>query len=381
MLIVADENIPLLDAFFAGFGEIRRVPGRSIDRATVEQADVLLVRSVTNVNRALLEGSKVRFVGTCTIGTDHLDLEYFNEAGITWSSAPGCNARGVVDYVLGSLMTLAEIEGVDLTKRTYGVIGAGEVGGRLINVLKGLGWNVKVCDPPRQAAEGGDYVSLEQIIEQCDVISLHTPLTRSGDGATWHLFDQQRLQQLKPGAWLINAARGPVVDNAALREVLLEREYLQAVLDVWEAEPEVDVALAELCVLATPHIAGYSLDGKQRGTAQIYQAYCEFIGQPANIQLSDLLPVPWLSEVSLHADSDPAWALAMLCRGVYDPRHDDADFRRSLVGNVAEQRAAFDVLRKQYPVRREIEGLKVRIEGASPVLAKIVAALGAIAIP
>ncbi|WP_322844247.1 4-phosphoerythronate dehydrogenase PdxB [Pseudomonas sp. B33.4] len=380
MLIVADENIPLLDAFFAGFGEIRRVPGRSIDRATVEQADVLLVRSVTNVNRALLEGSKVRFVGTCTIGTDHLDLEYFSEAGITWSSAPGCNARGVVDYVLGSLMTLAEIEGVDLTQRTYGVVGAGEVGGRLIKVLKGLGWNVKVCDPPRQAAEGGDYVSLEQIIEQCDVISLHTPLTRSGDGATWHLFEQLRLQQLKPGAWLINAARGPVVDNAALRNVLLDREDLQAVLDVWEAEPEVDVALAELCVLATPHIAGYSLDGKQRGTAQIYQAYCEFIAQPARIQLADLLPSPWLSQVTLHADSDPAWALAMLCRGVYDPRRDDADFRRSLVGNVGEQRAAFDVLRKQYPVRREIEGLKVRIEGASPELARIVAALGAVAV-
>ncbi|GLH40194.1 4-phosphoerythronate dehydrogenase PdxB [Pseudomonas moraviensis] len=380
MLIVADENIPLLDAFFAGFGEIRRVPGRSIDRATVEQADVLLVRSVTNVNRALLEGSKVRFVGTCTIGTDHLDLDYFNEAGITWSSAPGCNARGVVDYVLGSLMTLAEIEGVDLTQRTYGVVGAGEVGGRLIKVLKGLGWNVIVCDPPRQAADGGEYVSLEQIIQQCDVISLHTPLTRSGDDATWHLFDQQRLRQLKQGAWLINAARGPVVDNAALREVLLEREDLQAVLDVWEKEPEVDVALAELCVLATPHIAGYSLDGKQRGTAQIYQAYCAFIGQPADIQLSDLLPAAWLSEVSLHGDSDSAWALAMLCRGVYDPRRDDADFRRSLVGNVAEQRAAFDMLRKQYPVRREIEGLKVRIEGDAPALRQIVEALGAVAV-
>jgi erythronate-4-phosphate dehydrogenase len=380
MLIVADENIPLLDAFFAGFGDIRRVPGRSIDRATVEHADVLLVRSVTNVNRALLEGSKVRFVGTCTIGTDHLDLDYFNEAGICWSSAPGCNARGVVDYVLGTLMTLAEIEGADLTQRTYGVVGAGEVGGRLIKVLKGLGWNVKVCDPPRQAAEGGEYVSLEQIIEQCDVISLHTPLTRSDDSATWHLFDQQRLQQLKQGAWLINAARGPVVDNVALREVLLEREDLQAVLDVWEKEPEVDPALAELCVLATPHIAGYSLDGKQRGTAQIYQAYCAFIGQPAAIALSDLLPATWLSEVSLHGDSDPAWALAMLCRGVYDPRRDDADFRRSLVGNVAEQRAAFDVLRKQYPVRREIEGLKVRIQGNAPGLRQIVEALGAVAV-
>jgi erythronate-4-phosphate dehydrogenase len=380
MLIVADENIPLLDAFFEGFGEIRRVPGRSIDRATVEQADVLLVRSVTNVNRGLLEGSKVRFVGTCTIGTDHLDLDYFERAGITWSSAPGCNARGVVDYVLGSLLTLAEIEGVDLAQRTYGIVGAGEVGGRLVKVLQGMGWNVLVCDPPRQAAEGGDYVSLEQIIEQCDVISLHTPLKKHGAQSTWHLFDKNRLNQLKSGTWLINASRGPVVDNAALRQVLLQREDLQAVLDVWEGEPEVDVALAELCVLATPHIAGYSLDGRQRGTAQIYQAYCDFLGQAAQINLNDLLPAPWLSQVTLNANSDPAWSLAMLCRGVYDPRRDDADFRRSLVGNVNEQRAAFDSLRKHYPLRREIDGLQVRIEGDSPELQKIVAALGATAV-
>jgi erythronate-4-phosphate dehydrogenase len=380
MLIVADENIPLLDAFFEGFGEIRRVPGRSIDRATVEQADVLLVRSVTNVNRALLEGSKVRFVGTCTIGTDHLDLDYFQRAGITWSSAPGCNARGVVDYVLGSLLTLSEIEGADLAQRTYGIVGAGEVGGRLVKVLQGLGWNVLVCDPPRQTAQGGDFVSLEQIIEQCDVISLHTPLKKHGAQSTWHLFDKNRLNQLKPGTWLINASRGPVVDNAALRQVLLQREDLQAVLDVWEGEPEVDVALAELCVLATPHIAGYSLDGRQRGTAQIYQAYCDFLGQPAQISLNDLLPAPWLSQVTLNANSDPAWSLAMLCRGVYDPRRDDADFRRSLVGNVNEQRAAFDSLRKHYPLRREIDGLQVRIEGDSPELQKIVAALGASAV-
>lgn len=155
MLIVADENIPLVDAFFAEFGEIRRLPGRQITRADVHDADVLLVRSVTKVDRDLLEGSAVRFVGTCTIGTDHLALDYFHQEGIQWSSAPGCNARGVVDYVLGSLLTLAEIEGADLNQRTYGVVGAGEVGGRLVNVLKGLGFNVLVCDPPRQAAEGG----------------------------------------------------------------------------------------------------------------------------------------------------------------------------------------------------------------------------------
>ena len=377
MLIVADENIPLLDAFFEGFGEIRRVPGRSIDRATVAQADVLLVRSVTNVNRALLEGSNVRFVGTCTIGTDHLDLDYFKQASIQWSSAPGCNARGVVDYVLGSLQTLAEIEGVELGQRTYGVVGAGEVGGRLVKVLKGLGWNVLVCDPPRQITEDGDYVSLQQIIEQCDVISLHTPLTKSGNGSTWHLLDRQRLEQLKPGTWLINASRGAVVDNAALREVLLARDDLQAVLDVWEGEPEVDVDLADLCVLATPHIAGYSLDGKQRGTAQIYQAFCAHLGQEPSVQLSDLLPAPWLAEVHLNAATDPAWALATLCRSVYDPRRDDADFRRSLVGTVEEQRKAFDLLRKHYPLRREIDGLKVRINGESTALSAIVSALGA----
>ncbi len=380
MLIVADENIPLLDAFFQGFGEIRRVPGRSLDRATVEQADVLLVRSVTNVNRALLEGSKVRFVGTCTIGTDHLDLDYFKQTGIQWSSAPGCNARGVVDYVLGSLQTLAEIEGADLNQRTYGIVGAGEVGGRLVKVLKGLGWNVLVCDPPRQIAEGGDYVSLAQIIEQCDVISLHTPLTKSGNGSTWHLFDRQRLEQLKPGTWLINASRGPVVDNAALREVLLEREDLQAVLDVWEGEPEVDVDLADLCVLATPHIAGYSLEGRQRGTAQIYQAFCAYLGQEPSIHLSELLPALWLAEVHLNASTDPAWALATLCRSVYDPRRDDADFRRSLVGTVQEQRKAFDLLRKHYPERREIDGLSVRINGESAALSEIVSALGAVAV-
>ena len=380
MLIVADENIPLIEAFFAGFGEIRRLPGRQITRADVHDADVLLVRSVTKVDRELLEGSAVRFVGTCTIGTDHLALDYFQQAGIQWSSAPGCNARGVVDYVLGSLLTLAEIEGVELTHRTYGVIGAGEVGGRLVTVLRGLGLKVLVCDPLRQAAEGGDYVTLEQIIEQCDVLSLHTPLSKTGSFPTWHLLDKQRLNQLKPGTWLINASRGPVVDNAALREVLTQRDDLQAVLDVWEGEPQVDVELADLCVLATPHIAGYSLDGKQRGTAQIYQALCDFLGQEPQVQLADLLPAPWLAKVQLSANSDPGWALAMLCRGVYDPRRDDANFRRSLIGSVEEQKLAFDALRKHYPERREIEGLAVHIEGESVALKQLVKALGAVSV-
>lgn len=372
MQIVADENIPLLDEFFSAFGSIARHPGRGIDRAALGDAEVLLVRSVTRVDRALLEGSRVRFVGTCTIGTDHLDLDYFAEAGIAWSSAPGCNARGVVDYVLGCLLALAETTGRPLAGLRYGVVGAGQVGGRLVQVLRGLGWPVLVCDPPRQAAEGGDFVDLATILRECDVISLHTPL----DAGTRHLLGAEQLRALRPGAWLINASRGPVVDNAALKAHLRAGADLQVALDVWEGEPLADPELAVLCRIATPHIAGYSLDGKLRGTAQIYQAYCAAMGLEERVRLADLLPPAWLEAMALHAGASPEWALASLCRAVYDPRRDDADFRRSLVGDAAQRKAAFDALRKHYPYRREIDGLRVRLDGEAPRLAELVRALG-----
>jgi len=377
MRIVADENIPLLDEFFAGHGAIRRLPGRAISAADVADADVLLVRSVTRVDQALLQGSPVRFVGTCTIGTDHLALDYFAAADIAWASAPGCNARGVVDYVLGSLLALAEREGVELAQRTYGVVGAGQVGGRLVKVMRALGWRVLVCDPPRQAAEGGDYVSLETLLSQCDVLSLHTPLTADGPLATRRLLSTEQLQALRPGAWLINASRGAVVDNAALYQVLQQRRDLQVVLDVWEGEPLVDVPLAGLCRIATPHIAGYSLDGKLRGTAQIYQAFCAWMQLPASIELAQLLPAPWLPTLQLDGRCDPAWALATLCRAVYDPRRDDADFRRSLSGDATTRRSAFDALRKHYPYRRETDGLRVALNAPTPALQQLISALGA----
>ncbi len=208
------------------------------------------------------------------------------------------------------------------------------------------------------------------------MISLHTPL----DATTRHLFDATRLAALRPGTWLINASRGAVVDNAALRALLPRRTDLGVVLDVWEGEPQADVELAVLCQLATPHIAGYSLDGKLRGTAQIYQACCRALGVAERVHLDDLLPTPWLSEVTLDADAETAWALTTLCRAVYDPRRDDADFRRSLVGDADARRAAFDRLRKHYPMRREIDGLHVRIRGDAPQLVERVRALGATAL-
>ncbi|WAD27462.1 4-phosphoerythronate dehydrogenase PdxB [Pseudomonadaceae bacterium T75] len=375
MHILADENIPLVEAFFAEHGEIRRMHGRTINRAALGDSEVLLVRSVTRVDRELLEGSRVRFVGTCTIGTDHLDLDYFEEVGIAWASAPGCNARGVVDYVLGSLLALAEGEGVELAGLRYGVVGAGEVGGRLVEVLRGLGWNVRVCDPPRQVRETGEFVGLDEILEECDVISLHTPLILEGEHATFHLLDQARLERLRPGAWLINASRGAVVDNAALREQLAQRPDIQTVLDVWEGEPQVDVALAELCWIATPHIAGYSLDGKLRGTAQIYQAFCASRGLEPKVELAELMPETPLRGLSFAETASPEDMLATICRAVYDPRRDDAAFRRSLAGDDEQRRAGFDRLRKQYPPRREIDGLEIEV-GSHAQLQQIVRALG-----
>lgn len=376
MRIVADENIPLLEAFFANFGEIHRAPGRSLKAADLADAELLLVRSVTRVDEALLADSPVKFVGTCTIGTDHLDLDYLARRGIAWASAPGCNARGVVDYVLGALLALAERDGVRLPERRFGIIGAGQVGGRLAKVIAGLGWSLKVCDPPRQRAGESGFVSLEEVLAECNVISLHTPLTRAGEDATWHLLDEARLAALRPGTWLINASRGAVVDNAALLRVLRQRPDLGVVLDVWEGEPQVDVELAALCRLATPHIAGYSLDGKLRGTEQIYRAYCAHQGVEPSVSLAQLRPAPWLAELALDASADPQWALATVCRAVYDPRSDDAAMRLSLQGDAEARRAAFDALRKHYPPRREIEGLAVRLAGESPALRAGLAALG-----
>ena len=373
MRILADENIPMLEVF-ARHGQLRRVAGRSLDRAVLADAEVLLVRSVTQVDQALLAGSQVKFVGTCTIGTDHLDLQYLTQQGIGWASAPGCNARGVVDYVLGALLTLAERDGVDLSKRCYGVVGAGQVGQRLVQVLRGLGWQVLVCDPPRQQAEGGDYVDLATVLERCDVVSLHTPLTQQGEHPTFHLLGAEQLQSLQQGSWLINASRGAVVDNQALKQLLTQRHDLRVALDVWEGEPQVDAELAQRCDIASAHIAGYSLDGKIRGTSQIYQAFCQHFALADSAAIE--FPSQSLLAMELAAHTPVEEALRVICRAVYDPRSDDAAFRLSLQGDALTRRAAFDQVRKNYPVRREIPDLQVRVNQPTTELQQMLQALG-----
>lgn len=364
MRIVADENIPLVDEFFAEIGQITRVAGRTMAPEDLADADVLLVRSVTQVNEALLAASPVKFVGTATIGTDHVDLDYLQQQGIGFKSSPGCNAQAVVDYVLSALSVVIDARGCDFTDLTVAVVGVGNVGLLLRQRLEEMGVSVLAVDPFKDPETVGDLVTLEQAL-RADVISLHTPLTTEGEHATKHLINGERLQQMKQDACLINSCRGAVVDNKALLAHMKGNRSFEAILDVWENEPELDLNLMHRAMLATPHIAGYSLDGKMRGTEFVYQGLCEFLGLPIRRKLAQFLPEPGIKMVSFSDQVPIHQALRTAIRAAYEIRVDDGVMRSAMYRAVANGdtslRETFDHLRKHYPLRRDIPRLKVGV--------------------
>lgn len=360
LTIVADENIPALEPLFGDLGRLVRCPGRTLSREDLQQADILLVRSVTRVDQTLLEGTPVRFVGTATIGTDHVDLPWLAEQGIGFSSAPGSNADSVVEYVLSSLLHLAAERSFDLFEKVVGILGVGNVGGRLQRRLEAMGIRVMLCDPPRAHREGKDhFVDLPTLLQQSDILSLHVPLVTTGPWPSHHLLNEDTLGLLKPDAILLNTGRGAVIDNGALLRLKEQRPDLSLVLDVWEHEPVIDPRLAARCAIATPHIAGYALDGKIRGSWMLYRALCEFLGRRASIPLERVLPAAAVSELGLASGSD----LLTPVRLVYDPFRDDRALRATLALPEEQRGAAFDQLRRNYPERREFATLKVAAEG------------------
>ncbi|WP_296930928.1 4-phosphoerythronate dehydrogenase PdxB [uncultured Marinobacter sp.] len=378
MLIVADENIPLLDSFFGDIGEIRRVSGRTLSNEDVRDADILLVRSVTRVNRKLLEGSRVRFVGTSTIGTDHVDLDWLEQAGIRFSAAPGCNANSVAEYVLSVLSLHAERRGlVDWSQLSVGIVGVGNVGGELAHKLERLGFDVRLCDPPRADREEDDqeFVALEEAMK-CDVVSLHTPLTREGDHPTLGMIGRAELESLGSDQLLINAGRGEVIESSALLARLEQANAPTVALDVWEQEPRIHPELVDRVWLATPHIAGYSLEGKVQGTEMIYQALSHFLGLPVRKKAGQFLPEPALSKISFTSSADEEDAIRIALRACYDPRRDDARLRNAMTGSPEERGVAFDRLRRDYPVRRECSSLKIQLKGTSKSLQDSFRAIG-----
>lgn len=376
MKIIADENIPCVRQAFASLGEVTLLPGRGMRPEQVRDADILLVRSVTRVDRALLEGSRVRFVGSATIGFDHVDRDYLQAQGIGFATAPGSNATSAAEYVVSGLMVLSEQQGFDPADRTVGIIGCGNVGSRVRRKLEALGMQCLVNDPPLQAGGGhDDFVDLKRVLE-ADIITVHVPLTRSGAHPTLHLVDAEFLARLKPGAVFINTARGAVADNAALDSRLDERSDLCVVLDVWEGEPAINADLLEKVDLGTPHIAGYSLDGKLRGTEMIYRAACAFLGTPLQWHADADLPSGRtldLEDTAGRNRLDVARAAVLDC---YDVRADDARLRRVLKLAPEDRAACFDRLRKEYPVRREFAQMDVRARRMDPQLEQMLAGLG-----
>ena len=374
--LVVDANIPCAPEAFAGFGQVERVPGEAITPATLAGADVLLVRSVTRVDEALLGGSLVRFVGSATIGTDHVDRKYLDEAGISFAHAPGSNAQSVVEYVLAALLVAGARRGAVLRDQTVGVVGCGHVGGALAARLEALGARVLRNDPPRaEAAEAAglphDFVPLATVLAASDVVTLHPPLTRSGPHPTYHLIGAAELAAMRPDALLVNASRGAVVDNAALRDALEAGRIGSAVLDVWEHEPTPDPGLLRLAAVATPHIAGYSRDGKVTGTAMLHDALAEWLGAP----------VTWDAERALAEEAAALAPLAppgpglpetayldALARQAYDLRADDARMRGLLDLPAPECGAAFHRLRRTYPCRFGWARHRIAAEAVPPEL-------------
>ena len=369
MRIVADPNIPFVREAFGPLGEVRLVPGREITASAVRDADALLVRSVTPVNAALLDGSAVKFVATATIGTDHIDLGYLSAKGIGFASAQGSNANSVAEYVVAAMLEMARRRKFRLRDKTLGVIGVGHVGSRVIRNAEALGMRVLANDPPRaRGKKATPFVPLESLLAEADIITLHVPLTREGADATFHLFDKDRLSLLKNRQpILINTSRGAVVDNPALLKAI-DGEWLGGVvLDVWENEPKISPELLDVVDLATPHIAGYSFDGKVNGTQMIYEALCDFFDIKATWEPALPLPPDPRVELTISSGEDEEEVLRRVVRRLYDITVDDTALRQNIL--------IFDKLRAEYPVRREFFNTRLVLRGANEGLRAKFAAL------
>ncbi|TCB50337.1 4-phosphoerythronate dehydrogenase [Acinetobacter sp. ANC 4779] len=346
MKIVADENLAFTEYFFADFGEIQQAVGRTLTHADVQDAEALLVRSVTQVNEQLIQNTSLKFVGSATIGTDHLDISALEKHNIVWSNAAGCNAQAVAEYVITALLYL-QSDLIDKNEQfTLGIIGLGNVGSRLAYMAKLIGWNVIGHDPfvNHQHIQQDE---LEQLLKTADAISIHVPLTTTGEHPTFHLINADALAIMKAEAILINSARGPVVEEAALIADLQQTKR-QVVLDVFEHEPEISEQLLILIRLVTPHIAGYSLEGKARGTQMIYDAFCKNFDFTADKNFETQLPIC----EQYFQNQDLKQVLKQYLAQIYDIARDDANLRACLKEGKVDQKA-FDYLRKTYPLRRE----------------------------
>jgi erythronate-4-phosphate dehydrogenase len=363
-VILIDENVPFAREAFGALGEVRLKQGRQISGADLADVDLLVVRSITRVDAALVARTRVRFVGTATSGIDHVAVSDLERLGIAFYAALGCNANAVSEYMAAAWLTLAASRGEALAGRRIGVIGVGHVGSLVAEKARILGMVPVLNDPPKARETGSDrYRPLDELLD-CDIVTCHTPLTSDGPDPTIHLIDDAFLSRLKHGAWLCNAGRGGVVDEEALHRALDARRLGAVVLDVWDREPAIDGRLLARVDIGTPHIAGYSLEGKLNGTGMVYEAACRFLGVEPSWKLGIAmpprppgLPLRGFASPGEHAfrnlDREGVSALASAVAAVYPILRDHAALKQTAEMDAAERGKAFDLLRKTYPVRRE----------------------------
>jgi len=352
MKIIADENIPMVKKVFDHIGEVRLLSGREMNNSAVKDADILLVRSITKVDEKLLAGTNVKFAATATIGEDHIDKEYLKSRNIGFSSAPGSNAQSVAEYVFTALFVLSKKLNFNLRVKTIGIIGVGNVGSRVKKIAEILGLKILLNDPPKKRETGERiYIDLETLLANSDIVTTHVPLNKTGNDATVKLINDNFLSLMKNGSILINSSRGKVMDENAIMNRKIKLTGL--ILDVWADEPDINTDLLKISDISTPHIAGYSYDGKINGTQMIYEACCKHFGIESkwNIDISDDTLVLNLkkSKELLYDSITKAYPILK-----------DSENLRKIVKKPEEERGGyFDRLRKEYPVRREFANYRV----------------------
>ena len=360
MKIIADINIPFVKECFSYLGEVILVSGRDITPQLVKDADALLVRSITKVDKDLLAGSSVKFVATATIGVDHIDIDYLNNAGIGFASAPGSNANSVAEYIVAAMLQTSLQHGLKIENSSLGIIGVGNVGSKVEQKALALGMRVILNDPPLERTTYlTKYRPLEDLYD-CDFITIHTPLTRQGEDATYHLANEHFFANLKAGAVFMNSSRGAVTDTNALKNAIKSNKIKSCVLDVWEKEPNIDTELLEMTDIASPHIAGYSYDGKIAGMIMVYEALCRHFGLEIVKKQEDFLPEPIVKQIDMTGVGGDEESIIRACvERVYDILEDDCLTRKQAKLPADEQGKYFDSLRKNYPIRREFQNTLV----------------------
>ena len=350
--IVLDDNIPHAQEIFESFGSLASLPGRKINNEDLKEADALIIRSVTNVDGKLLQNTAIKFVGTCTIGTDHVKEKELQDANVHFCSAPGCNAQSVAEYVLCALLDFAHKTNTKLKGKSIGIVGVGNVGTLVAKYAEQLEMKVFLNDPPRQRkGDALNFVSFAEILS-CDFITLHVPLYKQGADKTHYLINSDILSKMKPNTVIINTCRGSVVNNNDLKLALQKKTIQAAILDVWENEPTIDKELFDLCFIGTPHIAGYSYDAKIRGSTMIAEKIAAFFHLP--MPNYGQIGKPEITSFSLpKLQGDDEERLKLLCNLFYDPRADHVFLKEALSSvNSGEN---FDNLRKKYRKRREFQ--------------------------